>query len=543
MLEIKILSGLAENCVMSNRFPSSFKYSRLYLLTFLKRTTRLCSTNCQNMSNQTAISEHQQILRSVFLNSVQSVQPKSLFSAKRCLQISHDILSVNHDRINIAGKRCHLVGIGKAVLGIAVQIEQLFGARLKSGILSVPLGTGQKFATDSDMQLRPNSVIEVHEGAANNLPDEAAHATAAKILNFVRSLDENDVLIVAISGGGSALIPAPEPPITLEEKRNLVKELAAKEATINDINTVRIAMSLTKGGKLAVAASGASFILSLIISDVCGDPLDIIASGPTVPYTANETAVGVLRRYELYDTLPSSIKAVIERQQGANIAKPLTNASTYVIGNNTLAANTAVRDLQLKRFQAICLSTEVEGNVEILSQCYVRLARAISYYHHEPEIIFSLLKEFDCYFHFHKEAAGQLLEALNCGNGTICLVVGGEPTVRIRGNGLGGRNQELAMRISQLLAVDEKMENVTFLAAGTDGIDGPTNAAGAIGCSQVLWDFEQLLTPGERTFAQYLANNDSYHFYKSLRDGKYHVITGHTGTNVMDLHLMVIPRI
>lgn len=528
---------------MSYRLPCSFTYSSLFLSTLLKTTTPQCSVNCCNMSSQIIASEHHQLLRSVFLKSVQSVLPKSLFSGKKCLQVSNDTLNVNDgEMISIAGKRCHLVGFGKAVLGMAVQIEHLFGARLNSGIISIPFGNRQKFATDNDMQLRSDTVIEVYEGAANNLPDEAAHATATKILNFVKSLDKNDVLIVAISGGGSALIPAPESPITLEEKRQLIKEMAAKEATINDINTVRIAMSLTKGGKLAAAASGASYIISLIISDVSGDPLDIIASGPTVPYTACETAIGVLRRYDLYDTLSSSIRTVIEKQNDGNMVKSLSNASTYVIGNNTLAANTAVQELKRKRIQAICLSTEVEGNVEILSHFYVRLARAITYYQ-TPEILHSLLKELNTYFHFHEEAVGQLLEALDCGNETICLVVGGEPTVRICGNGLGGRNQELAMRISQLLAEEEAMENVLFLAAGTDGIDGPTDAAGAIGCCQVMWDFEKQPTTGQRTFAEYLADNDSYHFYKSVSEGKYHVITGHTGTNVMDLHLMIIPRI
>lgn len=526
---------------MSYCVPSSIKYSRSTVL--ITTTLRLSAANCNKMST-----DHQQILRSVFLHSVQSVQPKSLFSAtQKCLQISNNTLHVNdvksQHRISIAGKRCHLVGFGKAVLGMAVQIEQLFGVRLNSGILSVPFGTGQKFATDCNMHLRPDSVIEVHEGAVNNLPDEAAHATAMKILNFVQSLDENDVLLVAISGGGSALIPAPAPPITLDEKRKLIKALAAKEATIDDINTVRIAISLLKGGKLAAAASRAGHIISLIISDVSGDPLDIIASGPTVPYAANKTAGSVLRRYDLYDTLSSSIKTIIDRHEGANIVVPtVDNAVNVVIGNNTLAANTAVRDLQRKRFQTVCLSTEVEGNVEILSQCYVSLARAISC-SAPSETLTALLMELDCYFHFHEEAIAQFKAVAASGSGgTICLVIGGEPTVRICGSGVGGRNQELAMRISQLLAMDETMDDVVFLAAGTDGIDGPTDAAGAIGCSAVYRDFKRQLITGQRTFDEYLADNDSYHFYKSLSAGKYHVITGHTGTNVMDLHLMIIPR-
>lgn len=508
-------------------------------------------------------SSYEKMLRDAFLASITSVKPKAIFTGstakclsidnhKNCLRIRRneitenvtDGLTTTYDEYELSGRQCHLVGFGKAVLGMAVQIERVLGNRLQSGILSVPLGSGDKFKHDPDMQLCHETKIRVYEGAKNNLPDEKAAETAAKILELVRRLDANDLLIVAISGGGSALIPAPIAPVTLQEKRWLIKALADREATINEINAVRRRLSQTKGGRLAAAGHRAAAIISLIISDVSGDPLDIIASGPTVPFVRSSdglTAESVLQKYLLFDSLPASILQVLSSTDDDIHDELLNNAKAYLIGNNQLAASTAVAEMRKNRFRTICLTTKCEGNVQILSECYAKIAILIvNVLKKEDQSIDALNEifiEMNEYFHFSPGACDELCEALeHGGGGPICLIVGGEPTVLIQGAGLGGRNQELALRVSKLLAsAHDDLSAVIFLAGGTDGIDGPTDAAGAIGCSAVISSSD------DESVDDALLHNDSYNFYKKLLSGRYHLITGHTGTNVMDLHMMIIP--
>lgn len=509
----------------------------------------------------------QNILRAAFLCSINSVKPKAIFTAirtnnkcimaidKNCLFISGGEIRASTTttkqestvEYELSGRQCHLVGFGKAVLGMAVQIEKVLGDRLQSGIISVPFGTGEKFKNDPDMQLCSGSPIKVYEGAKNNLPDKEAAETSTKILQLVRKLDENDLLFVAISGGGSALFPLPIPPVTLDEKQWLIKQLATREATINEINAVRRELSQTKGGKLAVAAAKAHAIISLIISDVSGDPLDIIASGPTVPLQSDLTASLVLEKYKLFD-VPPSIRQVLSTAVDNNIsADTFANAHAYIIGNNQLAADTAVAEMRTNGYHTICLTTKCEGNVQVLSECYVKIASIITNVLNGSGQIEDLdeifVGQMDEYFHFSSGAREELCKALESNVLPICLVSGGETTVRIQGPGLGGRNQELSLRVSKLLAMDNALMNVTFLSGGTDGIDGPTDAAGAIGCTAVISDWNLSKSDGdETTVDDVLLKNDSYNFYKMVANGRYHLMTGHTGTNVMDLHLMIIPK-
>lgn len=501
---------------------------------------QLTMTNSQHL--------YQEVLTSIFRKSVESVKPKILFQSSKCMQINGDDLYINDGKksetINIGGKQCHLVGFGKAVLGMSVQIERILGDRLKSAIISVPFGTVEKFKFDMDMQLGEKSCIQIFEGAQNNLPDEAAENTAKKMLSHVKLLNKNDVLIVVISGGGSALIPLPIPSLSLVEKRNLIQQLTSKEATINELNAVRIALSQIKGGKLAEAGENAHRIISLIISDVIGDPLDIIASGPTISTgkDTREIALAVLKRYNIFDTLSEVI-----RQTLASNCTPITlrNSNAFIIGNNKLAMVTAKLEAEKQGFQTICLSTKVQGNVEDLSKAYVQLIQSIYDYRLEKietTEFQSILKDLNAMFDFSKEVFDKLpllVKSISNQN-PICLIAGGEPTVCIQGNGIGGRNQELVLRVTSLLANNASLINVLFLAAGTDGIDGPTNAAGAIGSGHIIEEFHNAIEDNI-SVNDYIKTNDSFNFFRNLKNGKYHIITGHTGTNVMDLHMIVIP--
>lgn len=517
--------------------------------------------------------QHISVLRQIFLRAVESVQPKSLFAVnKSIVQLQQNVLIVGvpnnniisgsreqskstsmsiaatpqRDEIDLSGKQCHLVGFGKAVLGMAVQIEQLLGDRLVSGVLSVPLGTRDKFKDDPDMRLRADSVIEVYEGAANNLPDELAAASARRILQKCKEMSDADVLIVLISGGGSALIALPTDPITIAEKRSLCQTLASRQADIGELNVVRTALSETKGGKLAIAAANAHRCVSLVLSDVCGDPLDVIASGPTyrsLPVATMLKAQEVLSKYNMTQELPESVQTVLQAKQKVTIGDFPQNSSIHVIGSNRMACAAALAEANAQNLRPVILSTEVVGNVDKLSHTYMALIRMICEYrtdtidHDEWN---RQLADLAMQLHFIDGAAQVLTNLVrdkrDCR--ALCLIAGGETTVEIRGSGRGGRNQELALRLSALLHQDDRMsDGVMVLAAGTDGIDGPTTAAGALAYGQVI---EQSRAAGMDASA-YLANNDSFNFYTELDRGRYHIVTGLTGTNVMDLHVMVIP--
>lgn len=381
--------------------------------------------------------------------------------------------------VEIQNRKCHLVGFGKAVLGMAVQMERILGDTLVSGILSVPLGTNKKFAMNKDMQLRKNSVIEVYEGAKNNLPDANAEKTAKKIFEYVGRLTENDVLFVLISGGGSALLPVPASPITLDEKINVIKMLASRGANINELNCVRIEISSIKGGKLALAARNAHKTVSLIISDICGDPLNLIASGPTIIQRSDRgKARQILEKFKLVKSVPESVKDCLWNSTFSHATDTVTNSSVHVIGNNSLAINVAIEEMKKQQVRGICMSKRIEGDVEQLSSIYCKLAEAIyklasGKLNHAS--FRNLVDSLDDTLMFEKDFSDRLISTItDTTNRTpICLISGGEPTVNVKGSGKGGRNQELALRIASNVNKNETISRIVFLSAGTDGIDGP----------------------------------------------------------------------
>lgn len=233
---------------MTNEFQLDF----LITETFTKHNQMSIPVYLRNFDN----------LRKIFISGVQAVHPLSLLNNNKNLKVcklneNREILKIRDDVFDLTGKKCHLIGFGKAVLGMAVQIEKILDDRLQSGILSVPIGTIDRFSNVEQMQLRKNSVIKIFEGAENNLPDEQAIQTAIKIKQLTESMTNDDILFVMVTGGGSALLPLPVPSITLQEKLNIIKALVKKGASIHEVNIVRMTLSQTKGGKLAEAAKNA----------------------------------------------------------------------------------------------------------------------------------------------------------------------------------------------------------------------------------------------------------------------------------------------
>lgn len=362
---------------------------------------------------------------------------------------------------------------------MAVQIERVLGDTLVSGILSVPVGTKERFSTDENMQLHENSVIEVNEGAQNNLPDTNAEVTAKRIFEYVQQLTENDVLFVLISGGGSACLPIPIPPITLDEKIDVIRMLASRGATINELNILRINISSIKGGKLALAARNAHKVVSLVLSDICGDPLDLIASGPTlIQEHKKEIAKQILEKYDLIGSVPHSVLKCLSSPEITHSGNLVTNSMVHVIGSNSLAINEGIKEMNKLEIRGICMSKRIEGDVELVSSFYCKLAGAIYELDSgklDPTTFQNFINSLDETLKLEKDFCTQLMSNVmdKTNRNPICLISGGETTVNIKGKGIGGRNQELALRIGSEIKQNATLSDIVFLSAGTDGIDGP----------------------------------------------------------------------
>ena len=399
-------------------------------------------------------------------------------------QRSYDLSS--YERIFVAGG-------GKAGSPMVAAIEEILGQRITAGLVNVKHGYLPPEAADVQR-------VEIVQ-AGHPTPDEAGRRGAERMVEMLSNLTERDLVICLISGGGSALMTLPQPTISLVDVQALTGALLRCGATINEINAVRKHISRIKGGQLARLIHPAQ-VVSLILSDVVGNPLDVIASGPTVPDTTTfAQAYGVLEKYDLLDKVPTSIVEHLATGVADKIAETPKEgeavfATVYnlIVGSNEIAARAALNQAQESGFNTQLLSTYVEGEAREVAKVLAAVAKEMA-------------------------QSGQPIPR------PACLVVGGETTVTITGEGKGGRNQEMALAAA--LAI-EGWEDVMVVTLATDGTDGPTDAAGGVATGEtVTWARELGLDPEE-----YLANNDSYHFLEALGEL---IVTGPTNTNVNDL--------
>jgi glycerate 2-kinase len=367
-----------------------------------------------------------------------------------------------------------VIGAGKAGAAMARGVEHVLGRRITGGLIitpdSVPDGTAAKVRR---ITLTP---------ASHPIPDDRGVEGARHILEIAQAAGPRDLLICLISGGASALLPAPTPPLTLAAKQEITRRLLNAGASIHELNTVRKHLSLIKGGQLAAAAYPATLI-TLILSDVIGDDLDVIGSGPTVgDHSTVEQAEAVLGKYGI------SVPAGILRE-----TPKTSHAQNLIVGSNRLALDAAARKAKELGYRTLVLSSSIDGETRDIARMHAAIAREI-----------------------------RALPA--------CLLSGGETTVTVRGTGKGGRNQEFVLATA--IALDG--HPCTVFSAGTDGLDGPTDAAGAIADERTLARAQGLNLDAR----EFLRNNDSYHFFGPL-DAL--VKTGPTGTNVMDVRIVLIP--
>jgi len=336
------------------------------------------------------------------------------------------------------------------------------------------------------------------------VPDENGLRGTEEIIKILKDADENTIVVYLISGGGSALLVSPCEGISLIEEQETTELLLRAGADIYELNTVRKHISKVKGGRLAEIAYPAK-VISLILSDVIGDRLDVIASGPTAPdKTTYKDALKVLEKYRLIDKAPGSIIKVLQKgaegftnetlKEGSTI---FDNVENIIIASNKKALDAAKEKAESLGFKSETISSEVTGEAKEVGKWLAQKTRnALSVKRNEK----------------------------------ICLISGGETTVTVKGNGKGGRNMELALSFAMEI---EGIDGITLLSAGTDGTDGPTDAAGAIVDGETVKKAKAIgLDPEE-----YLRNNDSYNFFKKI-DSLF--ITMPTGTNVMDIQIMVI---
>jgi glycerate 2-kinase len=391
-------------------------------------------------------------------------------------------------------RRVVIVGAGKASGTMAEAAEGVLEGVAVEGLVAV------KERGDS----RPSRVREVEAG--HPLPDARGQAAAESILRLVQGAGPEDLVLCLVSGGGSALTPAPVPGVTLAEKQMVTRLLLECGATINELNAIRKHLSRLKGGQLARAAHPAP-VVALLLSDVIGDPLDVIASGPTAPDpTTFADALAVLDRFGLRTRVPPAVREHLEsgaRGDMPDTPKPgdpvLSSVTNLVIGNNGLVVDAAVDEARRLELVPCLLTRRLQGEAREVARVFAALLDEV--------------------------ARGGLVAGR-----PACLIAGGETTVTVRGHGTGGRCQEFTLALVSELAA---MRDVIVLAAGTDGSDGPTDAAGAIADSTTI---ERARTKG-LDVRRALTENDSNRVFAALGDL---VVTGPTGSNLMDLYLGLI---
>jgi len=390
--------------------------------------------------------------------------------------------------------KIYLLGAGKASAVMAAAVERILVRRISGGLINV-----------KDGHLARVRRVELNE-CGHPVPDERGVDGARRIAAIARQATQRDMVLCVISGGASALMPAPAAPITLEEKQTVTRLLLACGADIHEINAVRKHISELKGGQLARLAAPAT-VVTLLLSDVIGDDLDVIGSGPTAPDQSTFAgAREILSRYGVWEQTPASVRERIDRGAAGEIEEtPKPGASVFertqnlVVGSNDLAVTAAAGEARRLGLHTVVLSTFVEGETRDVARVHAAIAKEI-------------------------RAHGRPVKP------PACVISGGETTVKIRGKGLGGRNQEFALAAAIDLA---GMERVVVLSGGTDGTDGPTDAAGAIADSRTLARARQLGLDA----ARHIENNDSYRFFEPL-DGL--LKTGPTNTNVMDVHVVLV---
>ena len=430
----------------------------------------------------------------IFNAAVSAVQPSCLLPKNICLE---------GDKLTLCGQsfllkdldHIYIIGAGKASAAMALEVEKILGNHIKAGVIVTKY--------HHSLPLQKIKCIE----AGHPLPDENSVRAGREIIEIVKQAGEKDLIIALISGGASSLLADRPPGTSLGEAQDLFRLLLNSGATINEMNVIRKHLSLIKGGHLAKEAYPATLV-SFILSDVIGDPLDVIASGPTVgDPTTFKDAYAILQKYDLIKKLHPAIDLWIQKGIKGEIddtPKPgdyfFERTFNHIIGSNRIALKGAAAKAEELGFVPFIITDKLNGEAN--------------------------------------EEAKKMVEYILMYRGArpACILMGGETTVTIKGDGKGGRNQQFALAaLAELMKNTnaDAIRNSLILSAGTDGSDGPTEVTGAMVDMETINKTKEL---GLDVFS-FLDINDSYHFFEKAGG---HIITGATQTNVMDIVIALV---
>ena len=431
----------------------------------------------------------------IFNAAIAAVQPARLLPAY--ISVENNMLRLHEQFFSLPEiKNIYIIGAGKASASMAFEVEKILGSLIKRGVVATKHG-----------HALPLKTIECIE-AGHPVPDQQSVYAGQRIIEIAKQANENDIVIALISGGASALMADYPQGITLYDVQQLFDLLLKSGATIDEMNAVRKHLSRLKGGGLSWAAYPATLV-TFILSDVIDDPLHVIASGPTVADpTTFEDAISILKKYNLFKKIPAAIKEWLVQGKSGLIPETLKpgdpffkKTTNHLIGTNKIALLAAAGKAASLGFEPIILPNYLSGEASAAAKTFVK------------EILEKKYNE-----------------------KPFCLLMGGETTVTIRGNGKGGRNQEFALAAFVHLTQNEIDHDIQIiLSAGTDGSDGPTDATGAFIDAEIIGNAKEL----QLNATDYLLNNDAYHFFKKTGGL---IITGPTQTNVMDIVLAIVKQ-
>ena len=440
-----------------------------------------------------SLKQQRQDARLIFEAGLEAADP--VVSIRRHLQVDGPILHAGESGYDLTNyKNVYVVGAGKATAKMALAVEELLDERSTGGIVIVKRG--------HTVPLRKLEIVE----AGHPIPDQAGVNATETIVGLLRRTLESDLILCLISGGASALLASPRAGLSLQDKQQTTQALLNCGATIHEVNAIRKHISNVKGGRLAELAYP-STVISLVLSDVIGDAVDIIGSGPTAPDSSTfADCLSIIEQYGVGKMIPGVVRGFLQKGAAGEAAEtpkagdPIFHrVQNLIVGNNRVALSAAKERAEALGYHTLVLSNSVDGEAKKVAVDHAAIAKDVLAGH------------------------GRV-------NRPACIISGGETTVTIEGDGLGGRNQEFALAAAVEI---DGMAGVVVLGGGTDGTDGPTDAAGAIVDGTTL----QRAREKGLDARDYLQRNDSYPLLKTVGDL---LVTGPTMTNVMDLRVVLV---
>ncbi|KAH9518898.1 hypothetical protein Btru_008602 [Bulinus truncatus] len=505
----------------------------------------------------------------IFKTAVQAVCPKAMIENVLFYEHEKSILKVQKRQYKIC-RNVFIVGFGNSVLGMARVVEDMLGEHVVTGIISIPCRLKQEVALSEEIYLAARTKIQVYEVGDNYIVDEAGYNASKAIHRLVSNLTKTDVLIVLCSAGGSALCPSPHSPITLKELHLTIQLLKQNGADTIEVNTIRKNLEKLKGGGLALESRPAK-VISLILSSVLGDQADLVASGPTcLTRPSPHHCLEIFHRLHIIEQIPENVRRFLEREakqihasKAQSSQDPFTvkaerdtlwqDVQNVIVGNNSRACQAAANKAVELGYFPLILTTELTEEAKYVGALFAKLSKFIMICYDrragiepnpelaalELELVGGGIKK-----EWINHIAISVYKAHNMSQ-DICIISGGKITVNVIGTGIGGKNIESALSATLQMYEEFRVKTmnvlecpVCFLSCDSDGHDGMTKVAGAVVDQNLLDEVGK----SSLDLSHYLLNNDSYSFFTNINSGKNLIQTNLTGTDIMDLIILMVKK-